>query len=184
MSRRRPEYLVVGRVGRPHGVRGELRVEVLTDFPERFAPGERLLIGHEGVAAPQPVIIVSARPHQGNLLVRFDLASDRDAAARLTNQLLYVPTGDAHRLPEGTHYAYELEGLEVMTADGRRLGTVREVLETGSADVLLVSDGPREVLIPMIATVIAAIDIEAGRVVVTPLPGLLEDDDKPLPGAG
>ncbi len=179
MRRRRPEFLAVGRIGRPHGVRGELRVEVLTEFPERFAPGERMLVGTEGTRSPQPVTILEVRSHQGQLLVRFDLASDRDAASRLTNQLLYIRTAEARRLPPDSHYAYELEGLNVLTVGGRHLGSVTRVLETGSADVLIVSSGRRQLLLPMIASVIAKIDVDAGQILVTPLPGLIDESEGP-----
>jgi len=173
LSRAAPAFLTVGRIGRPHGVRGEVEVEVLTDFPERFRPGSQLYLGTADDPDPTPVRVVSARPHRNRLLVRLDVAADRTAAGELTGRSLLVPAAEAQPLEADAYYPHQLMGLRVVTVDGEALGEVAEVLETGSADVLIVR-GPRgEVLLPMIATVIAAIDLAAGEVTVTPLPGLL-----------
>ena len=168
-----PRYLAVGRVGRPHGLLGEVRVDVLTDFPERFARGAQLYIGPEG-GDPRPARVVSARPHQARLLVIFDLAADRAAAAEITGQYVYVPTEEAHDLGPGSYYEHELVGLEVVTAEGRVLGRVTSLLETGSADVLIITGSDGQHLIPMIAEVVSEVDLEAGRLTITPLPGLLD----------
>lgn len=169
-----PRFLVVGRIGRPHGLRGEVRVDVLTDFPEqRFASGAELFIGPEG-GQPQPTRVLAVRPHQAWLLVRFDLAADRDAAAEVTGQYVYVPTEAAHDLEPDSYYEHELVGLEVVTVEGRLLGRVTSLLETGSADVLIITGGDGQHLIPMTAEVVSEIDLEAGRLTITPLPGLLD----------
>ena len=175
MSGAAPQYLVVGRIGRPHGISGEVRVEVLTDFPDRFSPGERLFVGPDGEPDPRPVMVESSRPHQSWLLVRFDVTPDRESAALLTNELLYIPASEARALGPDTYYYHELEGLDVATVDGQDLGRVREVMETGSADVLVVSDGERDRLIPMIGDVIASVDLGQGRITITPIPGLLDE---------
>jgi 16S rRNA processing protein RimM len=169
-----PAHLVIGRIGRAHGVGGEVRVEVLTDFPDRFAPGARVYVGPEDATAPIETTIVSSRPHQGRLLLRLALAADRDAAAALTGSYLFVPATEARALPPGDYYEHQLVGLEVVTAEGERVGRVRSLLETGTADVLVVATDGRDVLLPLIAEVVAAIDLEAGRMTITPLPGLLD----------
>jgi len=169
-----PAYLAVGRIGRAHGVHGEVCVDVLTDFPERFDPGTILYIGPEAAVAPTPATVESARPHKNRLLVRFDAATDRTAAERLTGLFVFIPGAEARVLdPEG-YYAYQLIGLEVVTDQGRALGSVAGLLETGSADVLHVHGRDGDVLIPMIADVVRSVDLAAGRVTIIPLPGLLD----------
>jgi 16S rRNA processing protein RimM len=170
-----PAFLVVGRIGRPHGVLGEVEVDVWTDFPERFQPAGTLFVGHPDDSAPRPVVVASARPHHDRLLVRFDVIEDRTAAAELTGLYVMVPTAAAMPLEADAYYHHQLLGLTVELPDGTELGTVTEVIETGSADVLVVS-GPRgDVLVPMIGSVIAQVDLAAGRILVTPIPGLLDD---------
>jgi 16S rRNA processing protein RimM len=172
-----PAYLVVGRIGRPHGVRGEVRLEVLTDFPaRRFAPGSHLYVGREEDAAPMPVVVESVRAQNDVLLVRFDVARDRESAAALNGMFALVPRSDAVELGPDAWYAHELVGLEVVTADdGAVVGQVTDLIETGSADVLEVRGAEgRTHLVPLIGTVIASVDLAARRITITPLPGLLD----------
>jgi 16S rRNA processing protein RimM len=169
-----PTFLVVGRIGRPHGVRGEVEVDVWTDFPERFRPGNALFLGHPDDPAPPTVRVVSARPHRARLLVQFDVASDRAAAAALTGLNVLIPTAEAMPLEPDSYYHHQLIGLAAFLPDGEPLGRVEEVIETGAADVLVVH-GPRgDMLLPMIGEVIASVDLATGRLVVTPIPGLLD----------
>lgn len=170
-----PAFLAVGRIGRAHGVRGEVAVEVLTDFPERFAPGAALYVGPEG-AEPEAVRLEGARPHRGRLLLHFEGVTDRDEASALTGQYVFIPQSEARALGPDSYYPHELIGLEVVTAEGQAVGRVADLLETGSADVLIVrgaDDGP-ETLVPMIGEVIGEVDLDAGRITITPLPGLLD----------
>lgn len=170
-----PTHLAVGRIGRAHGIRGEVSVDVLTDFPERFSPGAALYIGSEHDDAPEPSTILSVRPHQDRLLVHFDIAPDRTAAEALTGLFILIPAADAHALDPDSFYIHELIGLAVQTDAGEALGEVAELIETGSADVLVVRGPAGTVLIPMIGDVIQSIDPPAGRIVITPLPGLLPE---------
>lgn len=171
-----PGYLVVGRIGRTHGVHGEVRVEVLTDFPElRFVPGRRLYVGVPGDAAPRAVKVASVRAHGAALLVAFDGVPDREAAARLTGHLVHIDVAEAHPLEPDAYYEHQLVGLAVVTDGGEAIGRVSAVLDTGSAPVLEVrTPAGRTVLLPMIAAVIATVDLGAGRITITPLPGLLD----------
>ncbi len=172
-----PRYLAVGRIGRAHGVRGELAVDVLTDFPERFESGARFYVGPEQPEPGpdlRPVVLESARSHNDRLLVTFDVARDRTEASQLTGMFLFIPVDEARALEEGSFYVHELVGLEAHTVDGQELGTVTSVIETGSADVLVLEDGQRSRLVPMIARVIVAVDVEGNSLTVAPLPGLFD----------
>ncbi len=170
-----PAYLAVGRIGRAHGVHGEVSVDVLTEFPERFTPGSTLYVGPERGASPSATVVLSARPFRDRLLVRLDAAADRDAAQALTGQFLFIPASEAHALDPDSYYAHQLVGLEVVTDAGVSVGRVAHIMETGSADVLEVQGARGTTLIPMIGDVVAEIDLAAGRITITPLPGLLDE---------
>lgn len=173
MRRRQPEprYLAVGRVQRPHGVRGELRLEVLTGYPERLAQLGTVHVGPEY----RRFEMVGCRLHQGIALVRLAGVEDRDAADRLRGQVVYVAIEDAVPLDEHEIYEFQAEGLQVVTEDGTVLGDIAEVLAVPGANDVLVVRGPRgEVLIPVIDDVVVDVDVEAGRLVIHVLPGLLD----------
>lgn len=164
----RPAYLAVARVVAPWGSRGEVKVEVLTDFPERFAWTRQLYLG-EG----RPVALEGYRM-QGDRFAILKLAGcdDRRAASALRGQLLQVPVEEAAPLAEGEYYFYQILGLEVWTTGGEHLGRVGEILSTGSNDVYLVRGERGEILLPAIAQVIRRIDLEEGRLIIEPMPGL------------
>ncbi|GAA0632342.1 ribosome maturation factor RimM [Sporichthya brevicatena] len=167
--------LVVGRIGRPHGVRGELTVEVRTDSPElRFAPGSSLLTDPESAG---PLEITGARWHSGRLLLTFAGVADRTAAEALRNVRLVVeiPDDETPEDPED-FYDHQLVGLGVVDAAGTDLGTVTDVLHLPSQELLAVRtpDG-REVLVPFVHEIVPEVDLAAKRVRVTPPPGLFAD---------
>lgn len=165
-----PLYLAVGRLGRPHGVRGELRMLVFTDFPERLHAGKKVYVGEEHT----PRRIRSVRNHQNELLVAFRGVEDRTEAGLLTNQWVYVLESELPVLEEGEYYQHQLLDLEVFTEDGQRVGEVVEILETGANDVLVVlTEDQKEVLLPVIADVILKIDLDGKRILARLLPGLL-----------
>jgi len=170
--------LVVGRIGRPHGVRGELTVEVRTDSPDlRFAPGSSLSTDPESVG---PLVIDDARWHSGRLLLTFAGVRDRTAAEGLRNVKLVVDVPDDETPDDPDEfYDHQLIGLEVLDAAGEPLGTVAEVLYLPSQELLAVKtpDG-REVLVPFVTEIVPEVNVGAGHVRVTPPAGLFED----LPG--
>jgi 16S rRNA processing protein RimM len=167
--------LVVGRIGRPHGVRGEVTVEVRTDSPElRFAPGSQLATDppHAG-----PLVVEGLHWHSGRLLLTFAGVGDRTAAESLRNVLLVVdvPADERPEDPE-EFYDHQLVGLAAVGADGGALGTVAEVLHLPSQELLAVKTPEgREVLVPFVAEIVPEVDVAGGRVLVTPPPGLFED---------
>jgi len=166
-----PEFLAVGKILRPHGVRGEMRFIVWTDFPERLQPGRLVYVGK----AYQPVHIQSLRGHESEPLIAFDEFRDRDEAALLRNQVVYVRTADLPPLPDDEIYLHRLIGLRVVRDDDSVfLGVISEILETGANDVFIVrrDNGP-DLLIPDIDPVILNIDLTQGEIRVRLLPGLL-----------
>jgi len=166
-----PLYLAVGQLRRPHGVRGEIRMEVFTDFPERLQPGRTVYVGPRRL----PLRLASVRWHNEVLLVAFEGYADRDRVGLLRNMLVSVPADDAPPLPEGEFYYHQILGLTVVTDEGETLGKITEIMETGANDVFIVQpeDGGREILLPDTDEVVLAIDVEAGTMTVHLLPGLL-----------
>jgi 16S rRNA processing protein RimM len=169
-----PQYLILGEVLRPHGVRGELRIRILTDYPERIVAGKTIYLGEdiEGKATPYQVEHLRTNKEFGLLKLRG--IDDRDQADLLRQLLVLTELDDAVPLDEGEFYLYEMIGLDVQTEDGESLGTLVEVLETGANDVYIINS-PRygEVLIPAIEQTILKTDIDAGIMTVRLPEGLL-----------
>ena len=168
-------YMAIGRIIAPHGIRGEIKVEVLTDFPERFKPGTHVSLG-AGTEDPEarPAKIAAARPHKGGFLVKLDIVPDRNAAELVRNRYLLIPAADAMPLGEHENYLHDLIGLEVETTDGQHLGELREVLFTNANDVYVVCGPAGEVLLPAIRDVVLQVDLPARRMVVALPEGLLD----------
>lgn len=167
-------YIAVGMITSAHGLRGEVKVELHTDFPERFAPDEVVYLGE----ALQKVTIQSARPHQGQMLLVFQGIDSRTAADALRNVWIFIPEEEAVDLEEDTYFVHDIIGLSVQTTAGTLLGTVEQVLFTGANDVYVVEtpDEPRrEILLPAIDEVIKNVDLENGILTVELLPGLLDE---------
>jgi 16S rRNA processing protein RimM len=170
--------VVVGRIGKPHGVRGEVTVEVRTDEPERrFTVGAVLDVRRpHGVAAPVPRLTVrGVRWHQGVLLLTFEQVEGREAAEALRGCLLQVEVpADARPDDPEEFYAHQLAGLTAYDVDGRELGTVTRLVSGGAQDLLVVrtSDG-RDALVPFVAALVPEVDVDGGRVVIADRPGLV-----------
>jgi 16S rRNA processing protein RimM len=173
--------VVVGRIGRPHGIRGEVSVEPRTDEPDRrFVPGAVLTTEAPRTSAaagtrPQRLTVRAARWHQDRLLVTFDELADRTAAesARGLVLLTEVPEDARPDDPE-EFYDHQLVGLRVVTTDGREVGEVRAVVHGAAQDLLAVrTDAGPEALVPFVTALVPEVDLAGRRVVVADRPGLL-----------
>jgi 16S rRNA processing protein RimM len=160
--------VAVGRVTRAHGLHGEVAVLVLSEVPERFAPGSTVWT-EDG----RSLTVESSRPHGDRLLVRFGEVADRTAAQALARALLVVPESSSPPLPAGSWWDHQVEGCAVETEGGRALGAVREVIHTPANDVWsAVDDAGTETLIPVLADVLVRVDVTARRIVIREIPGL------------
>ncbi|WP_433374614.1 ribosome maturation factor RimM [Streptosporangium sp. CA-115845] len=167
--------LVVGRIGRPHGLRGDVSVEVRTDEPDRrFAPGTALATDP---ASAGPLVVESRRWHSGILLVRFEGVSDRDQAEDLRGTMLVIDSADIPPSDDPDEfYDHQLIGLAVVKPDGERVGEVSDVLHHGQ-DLLVVRRGKAEVYVPFVKALVPVIDLEKGILVVDGPAGLLDPDE-------
>jgi len=158
-----PAYLTIGKLQRTHGVKGEIVMQIMTDFPEKIVKGKVVFIGARHVE----YVVRSVRATDQKLLVSFEGLNDCDQVAILRNQVVTIKTEDANQLPEGEFYHHELIGMKVCEENGTLVGTVQEILVTGANDVYVVqqADGG-EVLIPAIRDVILNIDSKNGRMTV------------------
>jgi 16S rRNA processing protein RimM len=173
-----PARLVVGRVLRPHGVRGEVSVEILSDAAERFSPGAKLAAGDpDQPSTLRELQVEASRLHQGRMLLRFAGVGDRDAVEPLRGQWLSIPLEDARDLAPDEYWPHQLVGLRVVDSDGRERGVVADVLPGAANDLLAVRRGDgRQALVPAVAALVT-VELEAGRVLVRALPGLFEEED-------
>ncbi len=191
------QLVVVGRVRRPHGVRGEVVVEAMSDAPERFAAEASLLAYGPRASQPVALKVASSRPHRGTVLVRFVGVADRDRAEELRRHWLAVDRDAIAPAPEGSFYFFELLGCEVVDARLGSLGQVTDVIEDGGGTLLQVrgpvaeaevateaeteavpaSDGTtdrREVLIPFVDSYLGKVEPDAQRIEVKLPEGFIE----------
>lgn len=177
MSSTDRKYLVLGEILRPHGVRGEVRMRIITDYPERLHDLESL---HLGKSPDDPNIesiqLNSVRFHKNYALLTVNGITDRNQADTLRGKTVMVRMEDAVPLEDGEYYLFELIGLKVMV-DDNEIGKIKEVLQTGANDVYIV-DGPRygEILVPAHDETILDLDFDKSIIRMTLPEGLLPAD--------
>lgn len=185
--------VVVGRIGKPHGVKGEVSVELRTDEPERRFAGETVLATQQPPgtvsqppAHPSSLTVRATRWHQSRLLVTFAEVTDR-TSAEAARGLLLVATVDLDDSPEDPEefYDHQLIGFRVVTSEGEPVGELCEILHRPGQDLLGVraADG-RELLVPFVSQLVPEVDVPNGQIVVRDLPGLLTPRGEDPPGEG
>jgi len=174
-----PDHLAVGRVMKPHGTKGEVYVWLMTDLPEEvYGTGRELRLGDEAgsIAEDAPVLVIErVRPFKGGLLVSFVGCTNRESVETWSSRFLLAPRELLNEPAEDETYYHDLVGLAVETVGGETVGRVSRVFEAEPADLLEVegADG-RGRLIPLSRQVVRMIDVEEGRLVIEPPPGLLD----------
>lgn len=167
-------YLAIGFLRRPHGVSGEIIMDLHTDFPDRIKSGRKVYIGEKHEAAT----FGSVRVHGNGLLVTLRGYDTPETVGRFRNQWVYVKAKEVPPLPEGQYYLYELIGVDVVDDNGNPLGKIVEVLETGANNVYVVrDDSGKEILLPAIPSVILDLDMTQRSMKVHLLDGLIENRD-------
>jgi len=161
------EFITIGQVVAPWGIKGKLKVAVITDFPQRFVPHSQIYVNR------QPMTIVSTEWHKGRAIIKLDTIDSIEQAEKLRGQAVEIPRSQVQPLPEGQYYHFQLIGLEVWTTQGELLGNITEILTAESNDNYVVSGAKGEILIPAIEDVVKSIDLDSGRITIEPIEGLL-----------
>lgn len=167
------DHLEVGKIINTHGLRGEVKVVPWTDAPEVFEDIKRVFIKKN--EEEMPLEIVHIKYQKNNIIVKFKELSDINEAERLKNSVLYADRSELGELPDGVYYIADLIGMEVKREDKSLIGILKDVLQTGANDVYVVGrEGEKELLIPVIDSVVLSVDIDNKEIIVR-LPDGLED---------
>jgi 16S rRNA processing protein RimM len=165
--------ITIGKAVKPFGVKGEMKIESLTDFPERFKDLKSVHLvspaGKELVVTVRSVRYTGAVPYM--LFKGYDTP---EQAKTLNGWFLKVPEQEVMPLPEGRYYWYELIGMEVVSEEGEKLGTIVDIFETGSNDIYVMKQGNKEIYLPAIREVVKQVDRQAKRMVIRLMDGLME----------
>lgn len=170
------DWLYVGKIANTHGLKGEVKILAATDFPEeRFKKGNTLFLDVDGTK--QEMTITTYRPHKQFHLVTFKGFENINLIEKYKGLKLYVHAEHVHDLSENEYYYHEIIGCEAIV-DGESIGVIDDIFETGANDVWVIKrQGKSDALIPYIESVVKEIDVEAKRVVITPIPGMIDDED-------
>jgi 16S rRNA processing protein RimM len=164
--------IVIGKIVAPFGLRGEVKMLTLTEFPERFAVG-REVMAKQSDGELKALRITESKPYKDGMILAFVDISNRVAAEELRGVQLVISEDELGSLSEGSYYLFQLLGLTVVADDGRELGVIEDVLQGGANDVYVTDGG---LLIPAIRDVVKSVDLEGRRMVIWPMPGLLPED--------
>ncbi len=167
-----PEYIAIGRILSPWGDAGRLKIDIATDFPERFALSSSVFVNR------QPAIIDGLQWHKGKAIIKLDIINDLSESSKLQGQLLEIHRSQLQALPEGRYYHFQLIGLEVWTTGGELLGEITDILTAAGNDTYIVGGPEGDILIPAAEDVIKSVDIKKGKLVIEPIKGLLELNKK------
>jgi len=166
--------LVIGQVLGPWGTDGQVKIQILTDFPQRFKVLREVSVQGKRMAVER------ARLYRGIVVLKLAEVEDRQSADALRGQLVEIDEKEAYPLPEGHYYWHQVIGLEVWTTQGVLVGTIKEILRTGSNDVYVVRQGSpdfigssKEILIPAIEEVVRSVDLQSGKMVIELIEGIL-----------
>lgn len=171
-------YFNVGKIVNTHGIKGEVKVVRITDFEERFEPGQRLFLFKKQSDKPEIVTIKSHRKHKGFDMLLFEEYGNINDVEPFKEGMLKVTDAYQTPLEEHAYYYHEILECEVETTDGRSLGVIKEILSPGANDVWVVkSKGKKDLLIPYIEDVVKTVDVVNKRVTIEPMEGLLPDED-------
>lgn len=156
-----PKYIAVGKLRRPHGLHGEILMEVLTDFPERLEVGKEYFIGDDS----RLLRIKEIRNHNKGLLVLFEGYDVREEIGKFSNSLVRVSMDSLPELPRGEYYFHQLTGLKVIDKSGKAIGILKEIIETGANDIYII-ESPKgdEILLPAIEEVILDVNLDEGLI--------------------
>lgn len=167
-----PEYIAIGKILSPWGVDGSVKVQIATDFPERYAPEAHVFV------AGQPAVIEDVAWSRGKALVKLDIVHNLEASKKLQGKLLEIHRSQLNPLPDGFYYHFQLVGMQVVTTSGESLGEIVDVIASATNDTYVVRADGEEILIPATEDVIKSVDVDCGQMVIEPIKGLLDLNKK------
>lgn len=167
------DFVLVGRVVKPHGLHGEVLVKVLSDNPSRFDAGAQLLVGKDPGSADL-MEVASARVNQDRLLLQFAESSSLEDAELLRDLMIFVGRDALEELGDGEFWEHELIGLSVVHRNGEVLGTLGEVIDRPAQDLWSIQTPRGDVLFPAAQPLVVSIDVEGGTIVIDPPEGLFD----------
>jgi len=172
--------VAIGFITAMFGIRGEMKVQPLTDFPERFLKTALVYVGDELVEQR----VFGARLHQRIVLLRLEGVETANDAEALRNKKLYVPASELVALPPDHYYLHDLVGLRVVHVDGTELGVVRDVIQSAGNDLLVIQDARtgKDVLLPTVKEFVKSVDVAGGTITVEPIPGFFDEDAEVVEG--
>jgi 16S rRNA processing protein RimM len=168
------DLIAIGEIIKAQGVRGELKIIPLTDNLNRFADIRRVY--WKTATGFRELFLESYRPFKQFILLKFTGIDDMNAASSLGKGLIFIPRNERPNPPIGHYYYDQIEGLQVFTTGGEFLGTIGQIIATGSNDVYCINDKTKQLLIPALKNVVKEINLEEGRMMVEIPPGLVEDN--------
>lgn len=160
----RPTYLIVARIVAPFGIRGEVKAELLTDFPDRLASRKTVFLGRED-ETPRSHSIRGIRFYKRHALLTLAGCDDRNTAETLRGLFVFIPESEAAKLPDGAYFVHQIIGLEVWDADGLLWGKITSILATPGNDVYVVDGERGQILLPAIPNFVRQVDIKHNRII-------------------
>ena len=168
------DWVPVGDITKTHGLKGEVKLRPLVNDPSLVQGAHRArIVGDDGDSVD--TILEKVRGQGGRWIVKFKNCKTVEQAQTLVGKTLEIFTEDFPPLPDGEYYWFQIEGLQVFDEEGRYFGTITEIISTGSNDVYVVQDGDKELLLPMIDSVVKSIDLKENKLIFHIIEGLLED---------
>jgi len=162
------DFITIGRIVAPSGVKGKVKVQIETVFPRRFSPGELVFVGGK------PMTIVDVSWHRNRPILKLNTIDCAEDAQQLQGKSIDIPQSQLHPLPEDHYYHFQLIGLKVVTTGGEPLGEIKEILAGKGNDTYVVQGTEGEILIPAIEDVVRSVDLQRGFMEIEPIAGLLE----------
>ena len=171
------DFIAIGRVSKPHGVKGEIRIEYFNlEEPHVFSHYQTIFLQGDEKSL-HPYRLLTVRPHKKFILAQLEGIQSRAEAEQLRGKVVLIDPAELPPLKEDEYYWQDILGMRVVSENGEDVGTIKEIIPTGSNDVYVVEKGAQEILIPATQDVIISIDIEARTMIIHPLEGLLQQED-------
>lgn len=170
------KFIIVGRVGRPHGIRGQVRINLLTDWPDRFQAGRSLYL--EGDEVKGRWVTLEDVSFSGHVaLVKLKGVNSRTDAEEIKNYDVMILADDRPKLEKDQYYVADLIGLQVQTKAGEYAGEIIDVLQNTAQDIYVIQNAGREYMVPAVKQFIKRVDISKGVVIIDPVEGLISNED-------